>query len=161
MVNATLGTVYCLPTGRKEEKMQSVTPISEAKQSNIPNWVMGLGLAAAIILVILVMMQMGVLRAIFSAPALSDGFTLTTADFQFGTETLQVKAGETVTIYLSNQDMMTHAFDVDELDIHVPVTTNEVVPITFTATEVGSYTFYCGVSGHRTAGMVGTLVVEP
>jgi uncharacterized cupredoxin-like copper-binding protein len=31
----------------------------------------------------------------------------------------------------------------------------------FTPTTTGTYSFYCGVPGHREAGMVGTLIVEP
>jgi uncharacterized cupredoxin-like copper-binding protein len=31
----------------------------------------------------------------------------------------------------------------------------------FRPTQTGTYTFYCAVPGHRAAGMVGTLTVEP
>lgn len=142
--------------------MQSVTPVSETEPGRGVNWGMGLGIAAAIILFIVVIAQLGLFRGFLAKPAtMRDGFTLTTSDFQFGTDNLHLKAGETVTLYLSNQDLLEHAFDVDELGIHIPVAANDVAPITFTVTEPGTYTFYCGISGHRDAGMVGTLIIAP
>jgi uncharacterized cupredoxin-like copper-binding protein len=38
---------------------------------------------------------------------------------------------------------------------------NETALALFRPTESGAYTFYCGVPGHRAAGMVGTLLVVP
>jgi uncharacterized cupredoxin-like copper-binding protein len=32
--------------------------------------------------------------------------------------------------------------------------------LSFVPTEAGEYTFYCTVTGHRTLGMEGTLIVE-
>ena len=86
---------------------------------------------------------------------------LTTENFQFGESEIRVKVGQTITINLSNADVLPHSFDVDEIDVHIAMPGNELVTTTFTPTKPGTYTFYCGVPGHVEAGMVGTLIVEP
>ena len=52
-----------------------------------------------------------------------------------------------------------HSFDVDELDVHAPMTSGEPGLVVFTATRPGSYLFYCAVPGHADKasqrGMVG------
>ena len=37
---------------------------------------------------------------------------------------------------------------------------NETSSIVFMAMEKGTYEFYCTITGHKEAGMVGTLVIE-
>ena len=86
---------------------------------------------------------------------------LTTAQHQFDQTELHAKAGETVALRLENQDVSGHSFDIDELDIHVSMPPGEPSLALFTPVTPGTYTFYCSVPGHRQAGMVGTLVVEP
>lgn len=43
--------------------------------------------------------------------------------------------------------------------LHIAAAAGESVDLKFTATEAGSYTFYCTVPGHREAGMEGKLTV--
>ncbi|MEI2609177.1 MAG: cupredoxin domain-containing protein [Candidatus Promineifilaceae bacterium] len=71
-----------------------------------------------------------------------------------------MQAGELVTMTLENKDAAAHAFDIDEFDVHIPIPAQEELTFTFTPTQPGTYTFYCGVLGHRGGGMVGTLIVE-
>lgn len=44
------------------------------------------------------------------------------------------------------------------LHVHAEAGTSEAVE--FTPTEAGTYEFYCTVSGHKEAGMIGRLVVK-
>lgn len=86
---------------------------------------------------------------------------LTAANHHFGTSELHAQVGETVALRLENDDSAGHSFDIDELGVHVSMPPGEPALALFKASAPGTYTFYCGVPGHREAGMVGTLVVEP
>ncbi|MDX1612770.1 MAG: cupredoxin domain-containing protein [Candidatus Promineifilaceae bacterium] len=85
-------------------------------------------------------------------------------DFSFTQETIRVTAGETVALRLENADTTAHSFDIDELDIHAPMPSEEPGLALFEPTEPGVYRFYCGIPGHANletgTGMIGTLVVE-
>ena len=74
---------------------------------------------------------------------------------------LRGRVGETVALRLENTDTQTHSFDIDAFNVHVPMPTGSPALTLFTPTAPGTYTFYCRIPGHREAGMVGTLVVEP
>lgn len=87
--------------------------------------------------------------------------TIKMEGMRFLQEEVSVAAGQPVTLRLVNRDGYAHAFDIDELDIHVPLAANETVEITFTPQEDGRYHFYCSSPGHEMAGMVGKFVVEP
>jgi nitrite reductase (NO-forming) len=69
--------------------------------------------------------------------------------------------GETVALRLENQDTSAHSFDIDEFTIHTLLPAGTTSLTLFTPSMLGTYTFYCSVPGHREAGMVGTLIVEP
>jgi plastocyanin len=81
--------------------------------------------------------------------------------FRFDRTELRAKVGETVALRLSNQDTSAHSFDIDEFGIHTLLPAGATSLALFTASTPGTYTFYCSIPGHREAGMVGTLIVEP
>lgn len=85
----------------------------------------------------------------------------TTKEMRFGQTELHIKAGQEITLQLQNYDLYAHSFDIDELNLHVQMPANNQVTTQFTAPEPGTYTIYCSVPGHREAGMIATLVVEP
>ena len=66
------------------------------------------------------------------------------------------------TISLPNTGATLHNFAVDELGVDVDMPVGETVEATIPADAApGEYEFYCNVPGHKQAGMVGTLVIDP
>jgi uncharacterized cupredoxin-like copper-binding protein len=63
-------------------------------------------------------------------------------------------------LFIINKDDIGHSFDVDSLDIHVELPPTSTTAVAITPTGPGNLEFYCGVPGHRDAGMVGTISVE-
>jgi len=79
--------------------------------------------------------------------------------FEFDPDEITVTAGEDVAIVLSSIDLL-HDFTIDGLDVHVAADRGETAEGGLRADEPGEYTYYCTISGHREAGMEGTLTVE-
>jgi plastocyanin len=96
-----------------------------------------------------------------SAEALGQLPALMAGRNTFSRAELRAKVGEIVALRLENSDTTGHYFDIDELNVHVPMPSGKPALALFTPTTPGTYTFYCKVTGHREAGMVGTLVVVP
>jgi len=88
---------------------------------------------------------------------------LTAQDFTFAPDKIQVKAGETVALSLDNRDGYTHQFDLNALNIHVPMPAGQTILARFTPTQPGTYTFYCVLHTNKATGqgMMGTLIVAP
>ena len=84
---------------------------------------------------------------------------VTATSFEFDPDEIRVAAGESVAIVLTSEDIL-HDLTIDELDAHVAADRGETEEGGLTADEPGRYTYYCTVTGHREAGMEGTLVVE-
>lgn len=84
---------------------------------------------------------------------------VTATSFEFDPDEIRVAAGESVAIVLTSEDIL-HDLTIDELDAHVAADQGETEVGGLTADEPGRYTYYCTVTGHREAGMEGTLVVE-
>jgi plastocyanin len=79
--------------------------------------------------------------------------------FYFKPSTITVKKGQKVTINLHAVSMM-HDFNIDELNVHAPLTHNgESNTVEFTADKVGTFQYYCSVGQHRKLGQVGTITV--
>jgi len=95
------------------------------------------------------------------ASASGQKVTLRTENFKFSQSELRTKVGQPVTLTLINKDGFAHAFDVDELNVHVPMPASQTQTVTFTPEQPGDYRFYCGSPGHPDAGMIGTLIVDP
>jgi heme/copper-type cytochrome/quinol oxidase subunit 2 len=96
-----------------------------------------------------------------SAKALAQLPALVAGRNRFDRTELRARVGETVALRLENSDTQVHSFDIDELNVDVPIPTGTPALALFTPTTPGTFTFYCKVTGHREAGMVGTLVVVP
>ena len=73
--------------------------------------------------------------------------------------TLEAASGEVLGILVTNEDPYAHSFDVDALAIHVPLPPSSTTFVAVQPTTGGPLAFYCGVPGHKDAGMVGTIAV--
>jgi plastocyanin len=84
---------------------------------------------------------------------------VTATSFEFDPDEIRVDAGENIAIVLTSEDIL-HDFTIEELGAHVSADQGETEEGGFMADEPGRYTYYCTVTGHREAGMEGTLIVE-
>lgn len=84
---------------------------------------------------------------------------ITARSFEFDPAEITVTAGEDVAIVLTAEDLL-HDFTIDELDAHVAADADATNEGGLRADDPGRYTYYCTVTGHRDAGMEGTLIVE-
>lgn len=136
--------------------------VNEAKESNeISALYLMIGGLVAFALFGFVLIQMGFLpigRAQASNAVVSHH--LVTQNMQFDQPEIWVQAGEEISLQLRNADLYGHSFDIDALNVHIPMASKDVTLVTFEAPEPGIYTFYCGLPGHTEAGMAGTLIVE-
>jgi uncharacterized cupredoxin-like copper-binding protein len=127
-----------------------------------PGWLAGgllglMGVALGATLVALLPRTPGVS---VSAQTLASLPTLEAANVTFSRSEVRARAGEAVALRLDNRDTTAHSFDVDELDVHVPMRPGGSVLAVFQPIQPGTYTFYCMIPGHRDR-MHGALVVEP
>src|SRR4051794_2240465 len=79
--------------------------------------------------------------------------------FAFDPKEITVKAGEDATIVLKSTDIE-HDFTVDDLHIHVHTGPGKSTKGAIKPDKPGRYEFYCSIPGHKSAGMVGTLIVQ-
>jgi plastocyanin len=68
--------------------------------------------------------------------------------------------GGALTITLQNDGRLTHNLTIDELALKIVASPGKAKTVTIPVVAPGAYTFYCSVSGHREAGMFGTLTVK-
>jgi uncharacterized cupredoxin-like copper-binding protein len=87
--------------------------------------------------------------------------TLEAGEFHFNAHTLELQAGQPVTIRFVNRGKIDHALVIDEWNLQTDaLRTGESADLTFTPKEAGSFTFYCAIAGHPAAGMTGTINVH-
>jgi plastocyanin len=87
----------------------------------------------------------------------ADAVVVDAKEFEFESSEVTVGAGDEVT--LTNTGNIEHDITVDGAGVHFMAMPGETVSERINL-DPGTYTFYCGVAGHREAGMEGTLVVE-
>lgn len=86
--------------------------------------------------------------------------SITTDEFSFSSQNIEVKKGEPVSIRISNIGNAPHNFVSRELGVSSSVLSpGESEVITFTPEISGSFAFYCSLPGHREAGMEGKIEV--
>ncbi|HEY3227801.1 MAG TPA: cupredoxin domain-containing protein [Roseiflexaceae bacterium] len=136
----------------------------QGTEGSAPRWLRGflIGMAAFVLGASLVAtIPPSDATAGVSAEALGQLPALVSGRNMFDRAELRAKVGEIVALRLENSDTEGHYFDIDELNVHVPMPSGKPALTLFKPTTPGTYTFYCHIPGHREAGMVGTLVVVP
>lgn len=81
-------------------------------------------------------------------------------DLWFDAKELVIPADGETTITLENRGFVVHNLAVDDLDLLVVAPRGHSETITIMDPAPGTYEFYCSISGHRQAGMVGMLTVQ-
>lgn len=87
--------------------------------------------------------------------------TLTATEWAFGPETITAEIGEPVTIVLVNDGLIEHEVEFAAFGLHLHTPAGATMKGTFVPDKVGTFEFACEIRGHREAGMVGRLIVEP
>lgn len=93
-------------------------------------------------------------------------YTVEGSEWQLDPGNLTVPAGENVTIAFENVGDAAHNWaldlDGDGEPEHKTATIQpgDTATVSFTVEEPGGYAYFCDVSGHRDAGMAGTLTVQ-
>ncbi len=89
----------------------------------------------------------------------ANGPVIDLVDIAFTPRKFTIPANTPTVITLVNNGAAAHNFSIDELNVHSgDMQAGETKTVTIDA-PAGTYTFYCSIPGHRTAGMVGTLTV--
>ena len=108
--------------------------------------------------------------------------TMTATEFQYGPARIEVTAGQPVRLTVQSLGALAHDFSIIEFrmsavsatpesmaghdmggmekpDLHLLVDPQMIGTLEFTPSQPGTYEFFCTVSGHKEAGMVGQLIV--
>lgn len=101
--------------------------------------------------------------AAVSPEVLSSLPSLTTQNYSFSQPEMRVEVGQTVALRLENADPAAHSFDIDALNVHVPILAGNTAVALFRPTQPGIYTLYCAPHFNTATGegMQGRLIVEP
>jgi uncharacterized cupredoxin-like copper-binding protein len=85
-----------------------------------------------------------------------------TTEWRFDPATLHLRAGQSLTLSVTNAGAELHTFTVPKLGIDTgPLQPGATRELRFTApVERGRYDALCTFPGHKEAGMTGSLVVE-
>lgn len=108
------------------------------------------------------------------APAGSEVIEIVASEFAFHPASIQLVAGQKVTLTIVNEGAIPHDFQIQALEaediqggrsgdqVYTPtIDPGQRLSITFVPQASGSYTFVCTVPGHEEAGMTGEAVVSP
>jgi uncharacterized cupredoxin-like copper-binding protein len=88
--------------------------------------------------------------------------TVVTSEFKFNPDMLIVRVGQRVRVTLDNtKGTLKHDMHQPELNIHAEVEAGKKGIFEFTPTKTGTFDLVCDVPGHKDAGMVGKLIVQP
>jgi uncharacterized cupredoxin-like copper-binding protein len=82
-------------------------------------------------------------------------------EYVFAPASLEVKAGETTAVVLTNKGKSSHSFDVAGLNVHVLVPPGKSAVAMLTPRTAGTLDLSCDVPGHKDGGQVGKIHVRP
>lgn len=86
--------------------------------------------------------------------------TVDMVNVRFAPASVEIGAGKTTAIWLTNSDGIVHDFSVPELGIKEVVAPKSTSLVVITPDKAGTYRIVCGEPGHTEGGMVATLVVK-
>lgn len=87
-------------------------------------------------------------------------FNITGGNFYFVPNKITVNKGDQVTFVMTNAGGV-HNINLDAFGVKsTTIKTAEATSVTFTASKIGSFVYYCSIPGHRQKGMWGTLTVQ-
>ncbi len=87
--------------------------------------------------------------------------TITGKDIAFDVTTITARVAQQVNITYINTGILDHTFFIEGMVPEQKVAPGQTINFTFTPPAAGTYTYVCNVAGHKEAGMVGTLTVNP
>ncbi len=102
-------------------------------------------------------------QTVTSAPQAQRTISISIKEWAYnGTNpTIQAKVGETIRVTVKNEGTFSHTFTSDELNVNTGlISPGASKTVTITATQAGSFVYYCTVDGHKSLGLKGTLVVS-
>ncbi|HEY4690709.1 MAG TPA: cupredoxin domain-containing protein [Anaerolineae bacterium] len=103
-------------------------------------------------------------------------------EFAFSPAEIRAKVGQPMRIMLQNDGAVLHDMSsidamvdmmqgegashdmgntASQMKMHVAAEASQKATLEFKPTQAGTYEFFCSVAGHKEAGMVGKLIVEP
>lgn len=85
---------------------------------------------------------------------------MTADDLFFQPASVEITAGEPVTIIVTNEGRVFHDLTIPQRDITIAVDPGQTVRAGLQIDEPGEYDFLCTVPGHADAGMRGTVLVN-
>lgn len=94
-------------------------------------------------------------------PEAANVVTVVARDLYFDPKELVIPSEGTTIVRLEDDGVIVHNFTIDDLDVTTVAQPGGVSETTIVDPPPGTYQFYCSVSGHRQAGMVGTLTILP
>lgn len=94
------------------------------------------------------------------APAVQE-IKVDASEFKFEPATLSLKVGQPVRVMVANIGALEHTFTITDLGVDQDLPVGQTVTVEFTATQSGTFDLVCTTPGHKEAGMVGTVVVNP
>jgi plastocyanin len=86
--------------------------------------------------------------------------TIEAREFGFSPAALTIPASGATRIVVKDAGQIVHNFTIDALGVQIVVPPGGSGEVTLVDPAPGVYQFYCSVSGHQEAGMVGTIAVE-
>jgi plastocyanin len=86
--------------------------------------------------------------------------TIEAREFGFSPAAVTIPASGATRIVVRDAGRIVHNFTIDALGVQVVVPPGGSGEVTLVDPAPGTYPFYCSVSGHQEAGMVGTITVE-
>ena len=105
----------------------------------------------------------GVASPAASAPAASGVATTVSVearDLSFTPKALEVAANQQFELVMHNAGVIVHNVTIDAPGVQLVVSPRQTGTTVVEGLAPGTYPFYCSVSGHRQAGMEGTLTVR-